>query len=287
MSTFRNCIFICLLFSVNTSAQPLEFPCLAVEQVQNKSYERFLTTACTATEKYQDVRAAISAGYRRIGPDTPHMGQHWINIKLAQRTKINIQTPAVLTYLPVGDSLYLTGVAYLAAYTDSNVPAPPFESIQWHFHSESITEELVRADENHQHRSPPDAGVAMFHAWIWSSNPDGIFASDHWGLSYLREGLPIPTRPEQSAAKALYLRHGGVTYFTDLFETILGTKRTSSIEEVLKEKQREVNEHVRNTQDAATLNEDLTKIWLSTQDEIASHLTEQERHLHRSMFSPH
>jgi hypothetical protein len=30
----------------------------------------------------------------------------------------------------------------------------------------------------------------MVHAWVWSDNPDGMFAQQHIALPYLRAGLP-------------------------------------------------------------------------------------------------
>ena len=44
----------------------------------------------------------------------------------------------------------------------------------------------------------------MMHAWIWSPNPEGIFAADNWLIPLLRLDLTPPAEFSVAAAKALY-----------------------------------------------------------------------------------
>ena len=60
--------------------------------------------------------------------------------------------------------------------------------------------------------------LAMVHAWIWTPNPDGVFAADNWALPYVRLGLPAPERVDPAAAQALFLLDGGVDYYARFIE---------------------------------------------------------------------
>ena len=50
---------------------------------------RFLDAARLATARYRDISRAIADGYRPIGPDTPAMGQHWIQLGLLIGGKVD------------------------------------------------------------------------------------------------------------------------------------------------------------------------------------------------------
>jgi hypothetical protein len=42
----------------------------------------------------------------------------------------------------------------------------------------------------------------MLHAWVWSDNPDGMFAQQHRTLPYLRAGLPADWAKSGTVAAA-------------------------------------------------------------------------------------
>jgi hypothetical protein len=53
--------------------------------------------------------------------------------------------------------------------------------------------------------SDPEMRLAVLHAWIWSANPAGVFATDNWSLPFLRLGIPaVPSAP-RDALQALGL----------------------------------------------------------------------------------
>ena len=60
----------------------------------------------------------------------------------------------------------------------------------------------------------------MLHAWIWTPNPDGMFAADNWSIPYIRAGLIPPDHNPRAAALAISLLTGGVDYFTATVDAI-------------------------------------------------------------------
>src|SRR6476619_3792405 len=73
---------------------------------------RFAAAVRTATERYRDRSAASADGYRRIGPDFPSMGEHWLNVSLAVRAEVDPLHPPILAYVSVAGKTVLAGVAY-------------------------------------------------------------------------------------------------------------------------------------------------------------------------------
>ena len=178
----------------------------------------FVHTAREATRRYQRLDAAIAAGYRPIGPDMPNMGEHWIHPHLAMRRTFDPALPAVLTYLRVQGDPVLTGVAYTAPVRPGeSPPALALPEAHWHFHARTVLEEAVG---HPAHAMPegetPGNRLAMLHAWIWVTNPDGLFTPDNWALSFVRRGLSVPEDIPPGAAKALFLLDGGVDYYVRL-----------------------------------------------------------------------
>jgi hypothetical protein len=67
------------------------------------------------------------------------------------------------------------------------------------------------------HAADPGPRIAMLHAWLWATNPEGVFAVDNWGLAYVRLGLTVPAASPPGAAKSLSLLAGGVPFFAERF----------------------------------------------------------------------
>jgi hypothetical protein len=131
-----------------------------------------------ATARFHDVNAAIAAGYElgyvngagsRIitgciaKPGVGVMGYHYFNKALVDDLVIDVLQPEGLVYSPGPDGdLRLTAVEYVVPGLGSNPPgvgqAPTV------FGHEMVI--LV-----------PAVGFYTLHAWIWSANPAGIFAS--------------------------------------------------------------------------------------------------------------
>lgn len=171
-----------------------------------------------ATLRYQDQSAAAGDGYRRMGPDAPGMGQHWIS--LARVADISDpQRPPILEYATINGEVRLIGVGYarvLPQGTPLEATAFPAPLSAWRYHLGDISEDgliLTHAD----HPVVADITVprlAILHAWVWQPNPNGLFATDNWTLPYLRLGLTAPKDPQPTPATlALALATGGEIYF--------------------------------------------------------------------------
>jgi hypothetical protein len=169
--------------------------------------EQQLRAAREATAAYQDLEVARRAGYLRfrIGTDAPLMGEHWVNRKLLDQP-VDLNHPAVLQYIRVGDRRVLVGVAY-GRWQRRGDPLPEGfagDSDRWHVHDmPRLVQQLTRhaswyvrwaAERRLQSGAVggPDGRtqLAMLHVWLWSDNPDGIFANRNPALPYLRAGLP-------------------------------------------------------------------------------------------------
>ena len=221
----RGMVLICALFAGNLSAGAQHHGASHEKRDAGLSPEAalFVEQARVATASFERLESAIAAGYRAIGPDMPGMGEHWINPRLAMWGQIDPARPAVLTYLRIDGLPRLTGVAYATPVAPGESPPRiPFDDATWHAHAGSIEEELV-GGSHHE----PDTGatyLAMFHAWIWTENPAGVFAADNWALSYLRQGLTPPPDASPAAAQALFLgTDAGQIYYLDRLQLVLRT----------------------------------------------------------------
>ena len=174
----------------------------------------FIERARTGTAKYQDQSAAILDGYRRIGRDFPAMGEHWIRIGLLFDGQIQPERPEFLIYIVVSGTPKLLGAAYaLPLLPGEQPPDLPAGKDAWHDHFSTIEDETL-LPRHHVSGSVGDrARLAMLHVWIWSTNPDGMFAADNWAIPYLRLGMTPPANASRSAAQALSLLNGGDEYF--------------------------------------------------------------------------
>jgi hypothetical protein len=180
----------------------------------------FLEEIREITIRYHDIQQAKRDGYVLFGPDMPNMGEHYVSPVKAVSRDFNFNRPSVLCYLPVGDKHLLTGVAYtFPAAAGDPPPRLPLEEMNWHYHAGDLELEAHGITENNLLEKEPDKPrLAMLHAWIWSKNPDGIFTADHWGLSYMRLGLEIPSHADPDASRALFLLFDGIEYYTRFVE---------------------------------------------------------------------
>lgn len=157
-----------------------------------------------ATARYRDIDVARREAYRLFGMEGPLMGEHWY-LPDAVRRPLDLARPSTLQYATIGGHKVLVGVAY-THYRRPDEPVPDgFAGAGdvWHTHdvtrlARAATAErpLLRAIVDRRiRRGRVGAGdgrtlLTMVHAWVWSENPDGMFAQSHRGLPYLRAGLP-------------------------------------------------------------------------------------------------
>jgi hypothetical protein len=129
--------------------------------------------------QFHRVEAAIEAGYElgyvngsgnRIitgcvaHPTAGAMGYHYFNKELIDDLVVDVSRPEGLVYAPAADGgLKLVAVEYVVPGANSNPPGvsePPTV----------LGQEMVIL--------VPAVGWYTRHAWVWSTNPAGIFA--HW-----------------------------------------------------------------------------------------------------------
>ena len=162
------------------------------------------------TERYADRRAASAAGYRRIGPDFPGMGEHWLHPGALLSGAVDAARPTLLIYATINGKPQLLGAGF-ATTTDSASPvshAPGWPEA-WHEHSGLIDDESGVAPG----RSAANAThVWVLHVWTKLPNPAGTFIPDNWALPFHRLGLSVPATADADAARALALIDGGDGY---------------------------------------------------------------------------
>jgi len=164
-------------------------PVPAITFAELKHTAEQLDAARTATERYQDVRAAEAAGYRAVGPNVPGMGLHYV--RQADHQKFSITEPPILLYErdPAGPSgLRLVGVSYLLVApgdSDGQPASSPFPKAlaSWHKHNNvcvlpdnSASVDLTASQCIARGGRFTAETSWMVHAWIWKDSPAGVFS---------------------------------------------------------------------------------------------------------------
>ena len=189
---------------------------VAPTPVVDSTLARQLDAVRAATERYRDHRNAVADGYKLFGADGPLMGEHWFRPDLVKQP-LDLARPATLQYAVINGKRELIGVAF-NVYQRPGEPLPEGfagSSDHWHVHDiPKLAEALVanrpllrRAVQRRAAEGKVGAGdhrsqLVMLHAWVWSDNPDGMFAQQHRTLPYLRAGLPADWAKSGSAAAA-------------------------------------------------------------------------------------
>lgn len=184
----------------------------------------FLADARAGTRRYRSQQAAIDDGFTRVGTEFPAMGEHWVSFARVLEDSLDAGRPSILIYVTADGGPRLAGVAYTELVEGRDL-APTFPSADaWHEHNGAVDEESLpirHSGAAHAAGARPGAAevaaprVFVMHAWVWTSNPDGVFATDNWGLPFARRGVALAdTLPHEVArgvvrALALADDHGG------------------------------------------------------------------------------
>lgn len=141
----------------------------ALGQATPATAPTLLETVRQVTEPYQDVEAAISAGYAQMscvsGPEFGAMGVHYIDVNLVGDGTLDAAKPEALTYEPTDDGMMLLGVEYIVI------------AEAWHAANEAPP--VLMGQHFHYVGSPNRYGLPPFyelHVWAWKENPNGTFA---------------------------------------------------------------------------------------------------------------
>lgn len=168
---------------------------------------QFLDATRVALAALSDPERALAAGFRPLGPDMPHMGQHWVHPGRAVSRDLDPSQPAMLTFLDVGGRSVLTGAAFTVPVGPDQAP-PSFPSADaWHAHAGRLMDEAFGLVPHGADRPR----LAMLHAWTGVANPDGVWAADNWALPFVRGGYAVPAHltPHAGRAVALAVGYGG------------------------------------------------------------------------------
>lgn len=180
--------------------------------------DHFLRAAREASARLGSREAAIRAGYRRLGPDFPGMGEHWVHPQLVVRGVLDAASPPVLSFVEVDGVPVLVGLAYaLPRAPGEEPPETPFGRDAWHDHSGAVDEEtLLLSHPSSMHGSGGGYRLSMVHVWTGLENPDGILAQNNWALPYFRVGLGAPAASASEAARGVSLARGGRGFYERL-----------------------------------------------------------------------
>jgi len=225
--------------AVLTIVLALSEPCVAAAQLHSGHEDasavvdsnaiRFVAEARAGTSRYHDQAAAIADGYRRVGPELPSMGEHWLNIRLILADSVDAAHPSILIYVtsPAGPSL--VGVAYTRMLRTAE-PFPDFPRglDAWHDHSGLLEDEaLPTAHVRQLGRDTARASrLGFLHLWIWCDNPAGAWTADNWSLPFARAGLRAAVSDDQ-AARSLALAADSGRYY---LETLTAVSRADRVE---------------------------------------------------------
>ena len=134
-----------------------------------------------ATRQYQDVNAAISAGYGPFlgcvsGPDHGAMGIHYVNGPLVTDGLIDAKQPEALIYEPSNGQLKLVGVEYIV------------DAETWLKNNKGVAP--VLEGQSFQFVDTPNrygiGSIFELHVWAWRDNPSGAFVD--WNNAVSCEG---------------------------------------------------------------------------------------------------
>ncbi len=160
------------------------------------------------------------------------MGEHWISPRIVVADSFDVARPALLTYIKVAGKPVLTGVVYAVPLTAGQSPPPIFgpEAV-WHEHNGTFDEEALLPDHHTQPSEAKGMRLAILHAWLWTSNPQGMFATENWTIPFLRLGLRPPDTFPNGAARALSLVSGSEPHFIG----VAGSRNSQTVAPLLRE----------------------------------------------------
>lgn len=158
--------------------------------------------------RFADRRAAIAAGYRRIGTDFPSMGEHWLHPGALLAQRIDPDRPTILAYADIDGTPTLLGAGYVITTRGDEAARAPGWPTYWHEHSGLLS------DESGAHVGAPQESDSATHVWVlhvWTalSNPLGRYDSDNWALPFARAGIKPSATIDADMGRVFSLAVGG------------------------------------------------------------------------------
>jgi hypothetical protein len=177
--------------------------------------DSLIAATARSVPRFGSRRAAVDAGYQRVGFDFPGMGEHWLNTTLMLGGDVDPGHPTFLIYADIRGRPTLLGAGFAIVTRGDSMPHDlPGWPEHWHEHSGLLADESgARTDTAHVEAR---TRLWVMHVWTELANPDGPTAADNWALPYLRAGRVIPEHVDASAGRALSLASGGDVFLRDL-----------------------------------------------------------------------
>ena len=141
--------------------------------------------------RFADRRAAIAAGYRRIGTDFPSMGEHWLHPGALLAQRVDPDRPTILAYADIDGRPTLLGAGYVITTRGDAAARAPGWPTYWHEHSGLLSDESG-AHVGAAQESDSATHVWVLHVWTALPNPLGRYDSDNWALPFARAGIEPP-----------------------------------------------------------------------------------------------
>jgi hypothetical protein len=224
--------------------------------------------ARAGTARYQSVDSAIADGFKRVGVEFPAMGEHWVNLPRVLENRFNPARPSVLIYITTLGKRELAGVAYTALLDDGqSPPATAAKLSDWHEHNGSVAEEslpLHHAAGMSSAATPGAPRLSILHAWVWATNPAGVFVTDNWSLPLERLGSSAK-RLNGDALRGLTLAADSSGYYELTLQSSIGATEaeTKVIARVIDTQRKAARTALRDGVNDAALATAWTDLWVA------------------------
>ncbi len=130
--------------------------------INQQTLVELLKVHAATAKYYKDTLAAVADGYVNLNLRLPNMGFHFGKPELIDG-KFDLTQPEFLVYNPDENGVFkLVAVEYGVTMIDKNSQTEP-----------QPTGFTGNADD--WDRNTLDLGLFTLHAWVWKSNPDGVF----------------------------------------------------------------------------------------------------------------
>lgn len=205
--------------AISTAVAVLLSPTSALGAQAPQETESFLREVQTAGRRFAELGVAVAEGYRKLGPDFPGMGEHWVHPGLVIAGDLDPTRPPVIGYTLVNGERRLISFAYTRVLGPHELPpAAPFPQEAWHDHTGGVDEEsLLLSGPMSVHEGDHGFRLSMVHLWLDTDNPDGTLAQNNWALPFLRAGVASPEGVSSEAARALSLSTDeGAAFYDEL-----------------------------------------------------------------------
>jgi hypothetical protein len=260
-----------------------------------RSLDDFVSEARAATAKFHDPATAAREGYRRIGPDFPTLGQHWVNPSLVLAGEFDPARPSVLAYAEIDGVQTIVKVAYALPVDGPDTTAQyPWLDGAWRYIDGNLAEAGLPGLEEPASTAETDRAtglrIAVVHAWTGLDNPAGMLEMHNWTLPFERLDLAAPSEIEPDAAHALGLLSGAGGYYRSVLLALGDPTETEivAIDTLMNEARRTVGawlERHRSSPDLTGDLEALAGIWRKLETDVLKQVGSATRERLERLFA--